>query len=387
MKARCITSVLLLLVCVCILTIILVVPGIAGSVNFEKHWIAHASVYVVTADLNDPQVTIKIGLPAKGIPNSESFLSMVNRHTPVAAITGTYFDTRTLYPVGSIVIAGEMKYESAIGTVVCFTRENRVTCTAMAPGATQPAATGPYTVRIVPTSKGECFDWTGVDVGFRSGPRLLSKGYYVLNPRREGYRHPGLFGTRTRMAFGLTQYNKLLLVSVRTPVTFGKLAAIMKRLGSVEAVALDGGTSSAMYYRGKILRRPGRTLTNIIEVHVTQQAPQPVDQLALDVQKVWGIPADLIGPRENPDHGAYIERPTLGVGPTIDRSSFMPLFPFANLQRVSVLPMPSDLSFAKGRRTVFPIYGAQLSGLKSLNNSNHLIYVAPDVKVMHHFIA
>ena len=41
----------------------------------------------------------------------------------------------------------------------------------------------------------------------------------------------------------------------------------MKRLGATDAVCLDGGTSSAMYYRGKLVCKPGRSLTNIVEVH------------------------------------------------------------------------------------------------------------------------
>jgi hypothetical protein len=122
-------------------------------------------------------------------------------------------------------------------------------------------------VRFIDTAKGQDCDVTGAYSGLRTGPRLLKDGHYALNPRREGFRHPGLFGAHLRMALGVTAHNKLLLVYVATPVTFARTAGIMKALGAVDAVCLDGGSSAAMYYRGRLIHRPGRRLTNIIEVH------------------------------------------------------------------------------------------------------------------------
>jgi exopolysaccharide biosynthesis protein len=231
------------------------------NVNLQKQRVCGAMTYIITANLNDPDIQVKIGLPLGGIPTSEQFLSMVKRHDPVAAVTGTYFDTRSLYPVGSIVIDGKPAHESAIGTAVCFIRDTSFTC-----------ETG-LKVTVNRTGKGERFNWAGVEIGLRAGPLLLADGKYALNPSREGFRDPGLFGARTRMAIGITSHNKLLLVSVSTPVTFGRLASLMKALGAVDAVCLDGGTSSAMYYKGKIIRYPGRPLTNIIEIH---SQPRPV---------------------------------------------------------------------------------------------------------------
>ncbi len=45
------------------------------------------------------------------------------------------------------------------------------------------------------------------------------------------------------------------------------------RMCRADAVCLDGGSSSAMYYRGKLVRRPGRALTNVIEVRAVPRAP------------------------------------------------------------------------------------------------------------------
>ncbi len=217
------------------------------SVAFFKGHIYGASVCVIQADLNDPTLKVDIGLPARGIAHSESFDTLVKRHAPLAAVTGIYFDMRTLMPTGTIVSDGKTIYESHIGTAVCFTPDNKVA--------------------FMDAKFGRTCDLGNAECGFRTGPRLLANGQFVLNARLEGFRHPGLFGARTRIALGVTPYNKLQLVLVRTPVTFAKLATVMKTLGSVDAVCLDGGTSAAMYYDGKLIKRPGRTLTNVIEIH------------------------------------------------------------------------------------------------------------------------
>ena len=164
--------------------------------------------------------------------------------------------------------AGKKVHESCIGNTVCFLGTNHIV--------------------FIDTAKGEDHDVTGTCCGVRTGPRLLNGGDYALNPRREGFRQPGLSGPHTRMALGVTDHRKLLLVSVATPVTFAETAHIMKKLGCVDAVCLDGGSSSAMYYRGSLVRRPGRALTNIIEVVL---APRPAAGVPAPTSGVFALVA------------------------------------------------------------------------------------------------
>lgn len=245
----------------------------ADSVALTKHRIGGASLYLVTVDLNDPRIRMDVCAAAGGIPRSESFASMIRRRLPVAAVTGTYFDTRTLYPVGTVVSGGRVLHESAIGTSIRFLRSGSELAASDPTGVTRGAL---YQVSFTTLKKGQRHDMGGADCGLRTGPRLLEGGRCALNPYPEGFRSPGIFGSHTRMALGVTRFNKLLLVAVRTPVTFARLAAIMRKLGAMDAVCLDGGSSSAMYYRGRIVCYPGRALTNIIEVRIEQRARAPV---------------------------------------------------------------------------------------------------------------
>lgn len=279
-----------------------------------------ASVSFVVVDLDDPGVMIDIGLPAKGISHSEPFASFVKRDAPIAAVTGTYFDTRTLIPTGTIVSGGQMVFENHIGAAVCFSPDNRA--------------------RFVDARFGEACDLGGAESGVRTGPRLLANGEYALDPAREGFHHPGLFGARTRMVLGVTAHHKLLLAHVRTPITFSKLAGIMKVLGARDAICLDGGTSSAMYYRGQMIQRPGRMLTNIIEV---RERPAPRSPLSPTILS------------KTTDRGAAIRSSYGRIEALMTTQQNGRNEEPAIAEQVAVLFEPAKLRFAKGLHTLFPV--------------------------------
>jgi hypothetical protein len=74
-------------------------------------------------------------------------------------------------------------------------------------------------------------------------------------------------GTREIAAVGLTRDNRLQLVAVRQGITHWELAKVMRALGAYHAVALDGGTSTAMYFAGRFVANPGRGLTNVLLIY------------------------------------------------------------------------------------------------------------------------
>ncbi len=341
-----------------------------SSLDLSTRRIAGAYAHVITVNLNDPGLTIDICTADGGVGRCESFAAMVRRRAPLAAVTGTYFDTRTFLPVGTIITGGRAVYRGAVGTAVCFLRTD----------ATKPAMQGAgpaqarNTVEFVDCKIGDRTAWAGVNCGLRTGPRLLEDGRCVLDPAREGFRSQGLFGKRTRMALGLTRHNKLLLVAVRTPVTFGKLAGIMKSLGASDAVCLDGGTSSAMYYRGKIVCSPGRVLTNLIEVRECSVVAAPG-------------PTAVENPNDMPIAAASAQAKNIAGDATIARSNNEPGDLVRELALYGNFPAPAPrLRLAKGGGAVGPVNGAKLTGLKRLENSKNFVHVASNVKVVHHRI-
>ena len=243
--------------------------GLPRSVAYHLRTVRGTPVHVVTVDLNDPHTRATV-VTARSFPSgSESFASMVYRAQPSAAVTGTYFSNASLRPVGDIVIDGHYRHFGGLGTAIAFTPYNDVQ------------------FRTVPW--GEHQDWSAFETVLGAGPRLVHRGQVSLEPRREGFRDPHVLGWAHRTAVGVTPARKLLLMATQKPVSLGEWAHIVRGLGCVEAINLDGGGSTAMYYQGRFVVRPQRKLVNILAVY---------EDVPLLARAVTGMPADTPRLRE-----------------------------------------------------------------------------------------
>ena len=103
------------------------------------------------------------------------------------------------------------------------------------------------------------------------GPRLLRSGHPAITAEAEGFDHPDdpgfyyAFGLRRnpRTMAGVTRHGRLLLVAAdghapghSAGLDFREEAAVMRALGARAAVNLDGGGSTAMTIRGRLVTRP-----------------------------------------------------------------------------------------------------------------------------------
>jgi hypothetical protein len=110
----------------------------------------------------------------------------------------------------------------------------------------------------------------GLDV-VNGGPRLLRAGRRDITAAAEGFPHPDdptfyvAFGVRRnpRTMAGITRDGHLLLVAAdghapgyAVGLTFKEEARVMRALGARDAVNLDGGGSTTMAIRGRLLNRP-----------------------------------------------------------------------------------------------------------------------------------
>lgn len=138
-------------------------------------------------------------------------------------------------------------------------------------------------------------DWSNLRHVLSAGPLLVEGGLPVDQAVNEG-----LWGTvlkpAPRTALGVTAQGKVLLVVVdgrqdgSAGLTLEELSYLMMDLGAVRAVALDGGGSSEMWVKGKIVNNPSdkkeRPLGN--GLMIIQQMPVYIDhqRLYLDVAPV-----------------------------------------------------------------------------------------------------
>jgi exopolysaccharide biosynthesis protein len=216
------------------------------SIAYQKIKACGTVGHVVTVNLADPEVRISVALARGGAGKSESFKSMINRTRPAVAITGTFFDTKTMIPTGDIALFGILVHSGCIGSALCIDSSNKAT--------------------IVPLHVGRENKWNGYETVLCAGPTLVADGKVALAPKHEGFSRVAMYGKR-RTAVGITKSGKLILVCVNRNTSLYNLAKFMLQLNTVSAVCLDGGSSTAFYHNGRYLAMPRRTLTNCLVVY------------------------------------------------------------------------------------------------------------------------
>lgn len=222
-------------------------PSHAGNVRYSEIIAAGVPLKVITVDLNDLKVKVTGEFTKYGAGHAEPFGQMVNRVQPTIAITGTFFSTRSLIPVGDIVIDGRLAHFGGMGTALCVTDNNEV--------------------EFIKPQRYIHQDWSRYDFVMCCGPRLVTDGTAYVEPWSEGFRDKHMLNQNGRVAVGITRDNKLVFVATRKPVYLSKLAKAMRAIGVWNAINLDGGSSIGVYYKGHTLISPSRRLTNLILVY------------------------------------------------------------------------------------------------------------------------
>lgn len=245
------------------------VPAQGANVSYAKVTWNRIPANVVYVNTASPNVHVTAALARKGTGSSERFSSMVKRLQPAAAITGTFFCTKSLQPTGDIVIEGKRMHAGSVGTGFCVMDDGHVEFKRLKDGRTS--------------------DWQGCRTVICAGPTLVRGGKIALAPKSEGFKDPGIFMRKRRTAVGLTEQGKLLLVSVDKPIHLSELAGLMLHLGATDALDLDGGSSTALYCQGKTVSSPGRTLTNLLVVYES-----PAQYAAYRSQLAPHMPATVV---------------------------------------------------------------------------------------------
>ncbi len=222
-------------------------PAPADNIGYRVEFVNGFGCHVVQVNLGSPTVKVTPIVSLRFPGGAEPMMQLCRRERPVAAITGTFFSNTTLLPVGDIVIDGRLVHFGGMGSAIAITGDNRVVIERLPWGRRQ--------------------DWSPFESVLACGPLLLEAGVVALAPRHERFRDAHVLGRASRTAVGLTAANKLLMVVTREQVSLWELAAIMKGLGCIDAINLDGGSSTGMYYRGSAIVKPARSLVNMLAVY------------------------------------------------------------------------------------------------------------------------
>ncbi|WP_042203523.1 phosphodiester glycosidase family protein [Paenibacillus camerounensis] len=211
------------------------------------------SVQTVTVSLMHPSVRLDAVLAGNTVGKTEALGSIAKRSGAVAAINGTFFDAYTdgayKAPYGYIVSGGKMLKNSPGDKRAVFAYDRNLLA------------------ELIPGSEFSARYQSGsVEGAIQAGPRLLVNGAVSLNVAAEGFKDPKILtGGGARSALGITRDHKLILLTTGG-ATIPQLAQIMKQAGAYQAMNLDGGASSGLYFNGKYLTSPGRLISNALIV-------------------------------------------------------------------------------------------------------------------------
>lgn len=212
-------------------------------------------VHLVRVRLEDRRVRVQPVLARGGIGSSESLAALAGRGAK-AALTGAFFDTRSLQPMGDIVVGGKLVHFGGRGAALCLRRAKGGAGWSASIRAN--AGTDRHT------------DWGKSEVVLAGGIHLVQEGDITVRPQRQGF--SGLLEKPDpRVGVGITEAGELLLAATKTPVSLTRWAQIFRKLGAVDALNYDGGSSAGLYVDGKARVKPGRKLTNALAVYVAQK--------------------------------------------------------------------------------------------------------------------
>lgn len=111
---------------------------------------------------------------------------------------------------------------------------------------------------------GRHVSWWGYQTVVACGPRLVRGGRPDVDARRDGFRDPHVLGSNARTAVGVTADRHLLIAVVPGAMTLRTLATVLSRHAVREAINLDGGASTCLYYKGQVVLAPSRQLANVL---------------------------------------------------------------------------------------------------------------------------
>jgi uncharacterized protein YigE (DUF2233 family) len=130
--------------------------------------------------------------------------------------------------------------------------------------------------------------WKSVKYAIGGGPRLIREGRVLVEFGDEQFDQDLALKRHPRTAIGITGGGEIVLVVVdgrskySTGASLNELAWMMRGLGCVNAINLDGGGSSTLYVGGAVLNRPSdgkeRRVANalLLLAQFTNGEPKPV---------------------------------------------------------------------------------------------------------------
>ena len=215
----------------------------ARPIRYQSFQEGYVYYHAVIADMSHGQVTAEAYYADK-LTNA---WKMIGVKQPAAAITGTFFGFESQQPVADVIVDGELVARGHRGSAVAVDWYGNV--------------------HIFDTPFEQEIDLYEYKHMLRGAIRLVRDGRVEPNPKAQHFKDSRLWGKAPRTGIGLTENNVLVMMATNNRVTLSEFGRAMKKLGVHDAVALDGGRSTMLYYRGSLVLQPKRNLSTMFILH------------------------------------------------------------------------------------------------------------------------
>ncbi|GAB6274441.1 MAG: hypothetical protein STSR0004_13040 [Peptococcaceae bacterium] len=200
------------------------------------------SGYVVEINPSQRLLEIYLSMGGDNLGRLETMSQMAKRHGAVAAVNGGFFNSSNGFPIGTLVKDGQLlNSEDLLRTAVGIKENNQLFL-----GYYAPAKESIPRLKHLVTA----------------GPLLVLEGQPLWQGVVEGFRGQ-ILKRAARTAVGVNKQGHLLFVVVdgrqkdpKAGLSLEEMAYLMVDLGAQSAAALDGGGSSAMWAKDRLVSHP-----------------------------------------------------------------------------------------------------------------------------------
>jgi exopolysaccharide biosynthesis protein len=220
----------------------------ARPIQYKSFKAGRNYFHAVVADMTKDKVTAEAQYSSQLKP----VWQMISKRQPAAAITGTFFGFESQQPVADVVVDGALVAEGHRGSAVGVDWQGKV--------------------HIFDTKFRQSIDWYSYRHLLRGTVRLITDGKVSPDPKAQHFTDPAIWSRAPRTGIGLTHNGKLVMMATKAKVTLSEFGRAMLKLGVQDAVSLDGGGSTMLYYRGELVLPPKRSLSTLFILH--ERPPQ-----------------------------------------------------------------------------------------------------------------
>jgi hypothetical protein len=130
-------------------------------------------------------------------------------------------------------------------------------------------------------------EWSDVSSIVTGGPRIIENGKVPnisSNPERF---ESGIFGKHSRTITGVTYNNEIFFAVFPSSVSYSDAASVLLEMNVMDAMSLDGGSSSSIWVKGIKSHNPGKQVPVAIVIKPSDFGSAPLNTIPYYEDKYW----------------------------------------------------------------------------------------------------